>query len=120
MSAPAAASAQAMRGNAPANAAAAAPLAGRLLLVTDAVEDAVVVIRDEQRTVLHHKHVDRPAPHRWVTLLVDEETREEWFGLDHLALGVQRDAINIVALLDGAVPGAVPCDENVVLVFVRH
>src|SRR5439155_13414245 len=89
------------------------------LLVADAVEDAVVVIRDDHRSVLHHQHVDRPAPHRWVGLLVDEEAREERFGLDHLALGVQSDAINIVALLDGAVPGAVPGDENVVLVFGR-
>src|SRR5438105_4108939 len=123
MSAPAAAAAQEISDSETAStAAAAAPSRDSCmsLLVADAVEDTVVVIRDEQRSILHHQHVHRPAPHGWIGLLVDQETREKRFGLDHLSFAVQCHPKDVVALFCGAVPGAVPSDENIVFVFGRE
>src|SRR5712692_8701645 len=62
------------------------------LRVAYAVQDAVVVVGDQQRTVAHHQHVDRAAPHRRIAFLVDQEALQEGRVLDDLALLIEHRA----------------------------
>src|SRR5829696_3885812 len=81
-----------------------------------AVDRAVVVIRDEERAVLHHLHVDR-ARHIFVVL---EEAGQEGLDRLHAAIRIELRDHDVAADLLGAVPRPVPGDEDRVLVLGRE
>src|SRR6478752_8286619 len=67
------------------------------LAVRDPVDDPVVIVRHQHRAILQHQHVDRPAPHRRIGLLVLQEAGEEGLGLAGVALLVKLDPHHVVA-----------------------
>src|SRR5262245_4106429 len=76
--------------------------------VGDAIDRAGVVVGDEQRAVLHHLHVDRPAD---IAVVLEEAGHERLERLD-AAVTVERDVDHIAANLARLVPRAVARDED--------
>src|SRR5262249_20716100 len=74
------------------------------------------VIRDQERAVLHHLHVDRPSD----VFIVLEEAGEKGLHRLHRAVLVQLRDNDVAADLLRPVPGAVTRDEDGVTVFWRE
>src|SRR5580692_3443235 len=87
-----------------------------IVAVGDAVNRAVIVVRNEQRAVLHRLHVDRPAD----VLVVLQETSHERFLHSHRAVLVEVDDVNVAADLVGLVRGAVPRQKDRVAILRRE
>src|SRR5215472_17498375 len=81
-----------------------------------AIDGAVVVVGNEQRSVLHDLHVDGTAD---VIVVLDEAGDEGLYRFDGAVL-VERRHDDVAADLLGLVPGAVAGDEDRVPVFGRE
>src|SRR5258706_564038 len=86
------------------------------LAVGDAIDRAVIVIGDQQRTVFHLQHIDRPAQ---IAVVFQEAGDERLRGFDRAVL-VQLDDDDIAAKFLGPVPRTVPCHDDGVLVALRE
>src|SRR5882724_5752129 len=87
-----------------------------LLAVGDTIDRAVPVVGDQDRAVLELQYIDRPAD----ILIVFEEPGDERLLRLYGAVLVQLDHEDITANFRRAVPGAVPRDNDRVLVGLRE
>src|SRR5882724_3907947 len=87
-----------------------------LLAVSDAPDGAVPVVGDQERSVLHLHHIDRPPD----ILVVFEEASDQRLDVLDRAVLVEMDGDNVTAELVGLVPGAVPGHDRDVLVALRE
>src|SRR2546428_331474 len=83
--------------------------------VGHAVDRADVIVRDEQRTIFHDLHVDRPA----AVFVVLEETNEKRLLRFHRTVLVQLHDDDVAADLLRPVPGAIARDEDRILILAR-
>src|SRR5450631_1139931 len=70
------------------------------LAVGDAIDGAVIVVGDQQRTVLHLHHIDRAA----YVVVVFQEARDEWLDRFDRTILVQLDDNDVTTSLLGPVP----------------
>src|ERR1700674_5659739 len=83
--------------------------------VSDAIDRPVVVVGDEQRSILQDQNVGGPA-HEFVVL---NEAGDERLNRAHGAVPVQLDHYDVAADLFGPVPGAVASDDDRIVEFCR-
>src|ERR1700730_18292753 len=86
------------------------------LAVADAVDGAVPVVGDQNRTILHLQHIDRAAD----IFVVFQKARDQRLDGFYTAVLVQFDDDDVAAELLGPVPRAVPRDDDRVLVALRE
>src|SRR5262245_41282313 len=84
--------------------------------VAHPVDCAVVVVRDQQRAVLHHQDIDRPSD----IIVVLEEAGNERLHRPEGAVRLELHQYKITSDLGAAVPGAMARDDDVVAIGGRE
>jgi hypothetical protein len=90
--------------------------ARRRIIFVQQIDRAVIIVGDQHRAVRHVHDVDRPAD----VVVVLQEAGNERFLRFHSAVLVEIDDVDVTAKFVGLVPGAMPGDEDRVVILRRE